>query len=130
MEARELRIGNLVEYAGKTCTVLCIGMPDPFTFEQPVTVWDGKSHLDCTVDDIRPIALTAETLTMLGFYEEHDSAPGLGEYAWWGNEFMALTHIQRGVYGIEGVERFACNKVHALQNAVYAIYSKELKWIQ
>ena len=130
MEARELRIGNLVEYAGKTYAIYAINDPEPLKIEYTLTLWDRVEHIDCMISDIRPIALTADVLTMLGFYQEYDSTPGIGEYSWWGNEFMALTNIlsSKNLYGVEGVDRFTTNKVHVLQNLAYIVYGKELEW--
>ena len=130
MEARELRIGNLVEYAGKICAIYAINDPEPLKMEYTLTLWDHTEHIDCMISDIRPIALTENILTMLGFYQEFDSTPGIGEYSWWGNEFMALTNIlsSKNLYGVEGVDRFTTNKVHVLQNLAYIVHGKELEW--
>ena len=130
MEARELRIGNLVEYAGKICAIFAINDPEPLKMEYTLTLWDRVEHIDCMISDIRPIVLTENILTMLGFYQEFDSTPGIGEYSWWGNEFMALTNIlsSKNLYGVEGVDRFTTNKVHVLQNLAYVVHGKELEW--
>jgi hypothetical protein len=130
MEARELRIGNLVEYAGKTCAIYAINDPEPLKMEYTLTLWDRHEYIDCMISDIRPIGLYGATLTMLGFYQEFDSAPGIGEYFWWGNDFMTLTNIfaSKNLYGVEGVEGFSTNKVHVLQNLAYIVHGKELEW--
>jgi hypothetical protein len=130
MEARELRIGNLVEYAGKTCAIYAINDPEPLKMEYTLTLWDRHEYIDCMISDIRPIGLYGATLTMLGFYQEFDSALGIGEYFWWGNDFMTLTNIfaSKNLYGVEGVEGFSTNKVHVLQNLAYIVHGKELEW--
>jgi hypothetical protein len=130
MEARELRIRNLVEYAGKTCAIYAINDPEPLKMEYTLTLWDRHDYIDCVISDIRPIVLTADALTMLGFYQEYDSAPGIGEYSWWGNEFMVLTNVfaSKNLYGVEGIEGFSTNKVHVLQNLAYIVHGQELDW--
>lgn len=130
MEARELRIGNLVEYAGKTCAILAINGFEPTQMECTLTLWDRTDYIECAISDIRPIALNSATLTMLGFYQEYDSAPGLGEYSWWGNSFMTLTNVfsSKNLYGVEGVDGFTTNKVHVLQNLAYIVHGRELEW--
>lgn len=130
MEARELRIGNLVEYAGKTCAILAINGFEPTQMECTLTLWDRTDYIDCMISDIRPIALTEDSLTMLGFYQEYDFTPGIGEYSWWGNDFMALTNAfsSKNLYGVEGVDGFTTNKVHVLQNLAYIVHGKELEW--
>ena len=130
MEARELRIGNLVEYAGKMCAIYAINDPEPLKMEYTLTLWDRDEYIDCMISDIRPIELTADALTMLGFYQEYDSTPGIGEYFWWGNDFMTLTGVlaSKNLYGVEGIHGFATNKVHVLQNLAYIVHSTELEW--
>lgn len=130
MEARELRIGNLVEYAGKTCAILAINGFDTIKMENTLTLWDRVDYIECVISEIRPIALTETSLSMLGFYQEYDSTPGLGEYSWWGNEFMALTTAfsPKNLYGVEGIDGFTTNKVHVLQNVAYIVYGRELEW--
>jgi len=56
-----------------------------------------------------------------------DTAVGIGEFDWWETDDISLTHIHKGLYGIEGLSGIKPIKyVHELQNAYFVITGKEL----
>jgi hypothetical protein len=56
-----------------------------------------------------------------------DTAVGIGEFDWWETDDISLTHIHKGLYGIEGLSGIKPMKnVHELQNAYFVITGKEL----
>ena len=56
-----------------------------------------------------------------------DTAPGIGEFNWWETDDVSLTHIYKGLYGIEGLSGIKPMRyVHQLQNAYFVVTGNEL----
>ena len=79
------------------------------------------------INDFRPVKITYEVLEKMHFVKMKDNAPGIGEFDWWENDEISLTHIHEGLYGIEGLSGIKPMRyVHELQNAYFVITGKEL----
>lgn len=120
MDARELRIGNLVQYDGLHYVVSSI--VEPKELEPTHRVWFENSSLAKLVRDIKPIPITPEQLEMLGFTERNGS--------WY---YHIYFRMRINVIGV-AVEVMLDNHywgmveyVHTLQNLFFALTHKELK---
>lgn len=121
MTLNELRVGSIVTHPlfGTPTKVrsiafngLYIGTPN-----------GGPIH----IDDFKPVEITNKVLDLLNFIKIVGTAPGIGEFDWWETEDMSLTHIHKGLYGVEGLSGIKPMRyVHELQNAYFVITGKEL----
>ena len=121
MTLNELRVGSIVTHPlfGTPTKVrsiafngLYIGTPN-----------GGPIH----IDDFRPVEITDKVLELLKFVRMVDTAPGIGEFDWWETDDVSLTHLYKGLYGIEGLSGIKPMRyVHELQNAYFVITGKEL----
>ena len=123
MEARELRIGNLVKVGEQIMFMTCI---------------TGKSHVDAQnfdsnyvcaydIDMIDPIELTEEWLQRLGFKDSQPMQPPRSYFKEWievTNQFFA-----DGNYRFNGLSRIKVELkyVHQLQNLYFALTGTELE---
>ena len=86
-----------------------------------------KDGLPLHIEDFRPVEITDEILELLKFVRMVDTAPGIGEFDWWETDDVSLTHIYKGLYGIEGLSGIKPMRyVHQLQNAYFVVTGKEL----
>ena len=86
-----------------------------------------KDGLPLHIDDFKPVKITDEVLELLHFVKMKNTAPGIGEFEWWETDDTSLTHIHKGLYGIEGMSIMKPLKyVHQLQNAYFVITGMEL----
>ena len=121
MTLNELRVGSIVTHPlfGKPTVVkamafngLYIGTPN---------------GLPLHIDDFKPVEITNKVLDLLNFIKIVGTAPGIGEFDWWETDDMSLTHIHKGLYGIEGLSGIKPMRyVHELQNAYFVITGNEL----
>ena len=121
MKLNELRVGSVVTHPifGTPTKVramafngLYIGTPK-----------GGPIH----IDDFRPVEITDKVLELMNFVRMTDTAPGIGEFDWWETDGMSLTHIYKGLYGVEGLSGIKPMRyVHELQNAYFVITGNEL----
>lgn len=117
MEAKELRIGNYVEYAGETVKISGVTEENPFI--DMITV----DYLE--YDEIFPIPLTEEWLVKLGFSEiggcnEKDFTNG--DY----NIFINSIGEVNFLFFREGDWYQKISYVHQLQNLYFALTGEEL----
>ena len=121
MTIQEVRIGNLVHHP----------LFGDYTFIR-ATAFNGFyiGHPEGNaihIDDFSPIKITDVLLEQMGFKYMEDHAPGIGNYGWWENDEISLTHVHEGLYGIEGMSIMKPLKyVHQLQNAYFVITGTEL----
>jgi hypothetical protein len=86
-----------------------------------------KDGLPLHINDFKPVEITNKVLDLLNFIKIVGTAPGIGEFDWWETEDMSLTHIHKGLYGVEGLSGIKPMRyVHELQNAYFVITGKEL----
>ena len=121
MTLNELRVGSVVTHPifGTPTKVramafngLYIGTPK-----------GGPIH----IDDFRPVEITDKVLELMKFVRMTETASGIGEFDWWETEDMSLTHIHKGLYGVEGLSGIKpVRYVHELQNVYFVVTGKEL----
>ena len=82
------------------------------------------------IDDFKPVEITNKVLELLKFVRMTDTAPGIGKFDWWETDDISLTHIHKGLYGVQGLSGIKPMKyVHELQNVYFVITGKELDTI-
>ena len=115
MEARELRIENLVSFYGKRNF--------PITGISVKTV--RHKALICCVSDLEPIPLTVEWLVNFGFEVEEDYYVSVLSY-----DFgeIKIYPSPNGFFFIEGVIQKHIKSVHELQNLYFALTGDELEF--
>ena len=119
MEARELRIGNLVKSNIEGCRRIHFGI---------VQIDQTSMYYLCDTDDferLEPIPLTEEWLFKFGFKFD-------GHCSWWKNELIELTidtgEDEYSVFNDNGdyITLKGIKYVHQLQNLYFAIKGEEL----
>ena len=121
MTLNELRVGSIVTHPlfGNPTVVKAIAFNGLYI--------GTKDGLPLHIDDFRPVEITDKVLELLNFIKIVGTAPGIGEFDWWETEDMSLTHIHKGLYGVEGLSGIKPMRyVHELQNAYFVITGKEL----
>jgi hypothetical protein len=112
MEAKELRIGNLIlNGAGNVSTV------------------SSETIIDVILKHIgaEPIILTQEWLMKLGAKKEVlDAGSGIGFYDSYSIGDYELSHVFTNMWGIIGIECKPIKYVHQLQNLYFALTGLEL----
>ena len=121
MTLNELRVGSIVTHP-------LFGTPTKVRSIAFNGLYIGtKDGLPLHIEDFRPVEITDEILELLKFVRMVDTAPGIGEFDWWETDDVSLTHIYKGLYGIEGLSGIKPMRyVHELQNAYFVITGKEL----
>lgn len=137
MQVYELKIHNAVEYGGRICIVHALY--DAYASETPcVDLWVPTATTvpryvleTVPITEIHPAPLTPNMLFRLGFRETVDSAPGIGTYMYYEHArfAIALTNVMasKGLYGVEGVDGFATDRAHVLQNMVSLLTKESLQ---
>ena len=121
MTLNELRVGSIVTHPlfGKPTVVKAIAFNGLYI--------GTKDGLPLHIDDFKPVEITNKVLDLLNFIKIVGTAPGIGEFDWWETEDMSLTHIHKGLYGVEGLSGIKPMRyVHELQNAYFVVTGKEL----
>ena len=121
MTLNELRVGGIVTHPifGTMASVKAIAFNGLYI--------GTKDGLPLHIDDFKPVEITNKVLELLNFIKIVGTAPGIGEFDWWETEDMSLTHIHKGLYGVEGLSGInPIRYVHQLQNAAFVIDGKEL----
>jgi hypothetical protein len=115
MTLNELRVGSIVTHPlfGKPTNVKAIAFNGLYI--------GTKDGLPLHIDDFKPVEITDKVLELLKFVRMVETAPGIGEFDWWETDDVSLTHIHKGLYGIEPMRY-----VHELQNAYFVVTGKEL----
>ena len=123
MEAKELRIGNLVIYNDILMKIRGITAPTPrkgiYNNEFIIELFDGAGLLDCKLDEINPIPLTEEWLIKLGFARK-------------GNVFrlkkLTIFKVKERFYSPHSGFAYSIEiqDVHQLQNLYFALTGEEL----
>jgi hypothetical protein len=121
MTLNELRVGSIVTHP-------LFGTPTKVRSIAFNGLYIGtKDGLPLHIEDFRPVEITDEILELLKFVRMVDTAPGIGEFDWWETDDVSLTHIYKGLYGIEGLSGIKPMRyVHQLQNAYFVVTGKEL----
>lgn len=121
MEARELRIGNLVNYNGTHKEIGEVtGIMTYITGHKNINI-NNRVDISYSIKDIKPIPLTEEWLKKLGF----NKVGGLyGIY----NGYFELIYNEDHISLIVENQWLTTkvNTVHALQNLYYALTNEEL----
>ena len=99
MMLNELRVGSIVTHPifGTPTNVKAIAFNGLYI--------GTKDGLPLHIDDFKPVKITDEVLESLHFVKMKDTAPGIGEFDWWETDDISLTHIHKGLYGIDGNNR-------------------------
>ena len=121
MKLNELRVGSIVTHPlfGTPTEVRAIAFNGLY-----IGTEDG---LPIHIDDFKPVEITEKILDLLHFVEMSDTAPGIGEFHWWETESITLTHLYKGLYGIQGFRDIKPMRyVHQLQNACFVIDGEDL----
>lgn len=116
MEAKELRLGNLVMSSGNNCTVVAIHE------DEGVSVLGSDFYLTENESDLQPIPLTEEWLLKFGFktmiVEDYDIFLLGG--------FLIEVYTDTCVVCFDNVEITKIKYVHSLQNLFFALTGTEL----
>lgn len=127
LQAKDLRIGNLVDRGDYTCEIISISKEGLMT--QPID-YKGENSSELV---IQPIPISEEWLLKLGFKKEKysDLLPdGFTEYTIGRFEFTIDETNNSNYFWIvdtdEGNYSVECNYVHELQNLYFALTKKEL----
>lgn len=121
MTLNELRVGSIVTHPifGNPAKVRAIAFNGLY-----IGTEDG---LPLHINDFKPVEITNKVLDLLNFIKIVGTAPGIGEFDWWETEDMSLTHIHKGLYGVEGLSGVKpVRYVHELQNVYFVVTGKEL----
>jgi hypothetical protein len=121
MKLNELRVGSVVLHPlfGTPTTVSAIAFNGLYI--------GTKGGVPLHIDDFKPVEITEDILELLHFAKMTDDAPGIGEFHWWETENISLTHLYKGLYGIEGLSGIKPMKyVHQLQNACFVVDGEDL----
>lgn len=121
MMLNELRVGSVVTHPlfGKPTVVKAIAFNGLYI--------GTKDGLPLHIDDFKPVEITDKVLELLKFVRMTDTASGIGEFDWWETDDVSLTHLHKGLYGIEGLSSIKPMRyVHELQNAYFVITGNEL----
>ncbi len=125
MEAKELRIGNCVEYQGNTCTIFELGMRKGRikALLYPLCSVKAIPDFDTNLEDIKPIPLTEQHLKDFGFEYDEDT-----------ESWTLLTSLEKIDYAMDVSElpltfawrHITIKYVHQLQNLYFALTDNEL----
>ena len=121
MMLNELRVGSVVTHPlfGTPTVVKAIAFNGLYI--------GTKDGLPLHINDFKPVEITNKVLELLNFIKIVGTAPGIGEFDWWETDDVSLTHLHKGLYGIEGLSGIKpMMYVHELQNAYFVITGKEL----
>jgi len=124
MKLNELRVGSIVTHPlfGEPTSVKAIAFNGLYI--------GTKDGLPLHIDDFKPVEITDKVLELLKFVRMVDMAPGIGEFDWWETDDISLTHIHKGLYGVQGLSGIKpMRHVHELQNAYFVITGNELDTI-
>jgi len=125
IEAKELRIGNLINYEQTTHLITCINI------DYTVSVWvdkKGKEHLYThQSNELKPIPLTEEWLIKFGF----KSDPYQDRYILVTNNGEFIIHYNKTKGYLElwldlSLRTVDLKTVHQLQNLLHALTGEEL----
>ena len=121
MTIQEVRVGNLVHHpVFGDYTVIRSTAFNGFYIGTPK---GNAIH----IDDFTPVPISDILLEQMGFRYVEDHAPSIGNFGWWENDEIVLTHIHEGLYGIEGMPIIKPLKyVHQLQNIWYSLLHEEI----
>lgn len=130
----DLRIGNLVEYNGMIMKISEICSPKPlkdkrYSDKYIIELFDGAGLLNCTLDEIKGIAITEEILLKLGFEVIYRSNFTLRLDYKENFKFWAGWNLVNGHFHIRFIgEQFTNIKfIHELQNLYFSITGSELQ---
>ena len=121
MTLNELRVGSIVTHPifGTPVAVRAIAFNGLYI--------GTENGLPLHINDFKPVEITEQILELLHFVRMTAEATGIGEYEWWETDTFSLTHLYKGLYGVEGLSGInPIRYVHQLQNAAFVIDGKEL----
>ena len=121
MTLNELRVGSIVTHPlfGTPTNVKAIAFNGLYI--------GTKDGLPLHIDDFKPVEITDKVLELLKFVRMTENALGIGEFDWWETDDLSLTHIHKGLYGVDGLSGIKPMRyVHQLQNSYFVITGKEL----
>lgn len=128
MEAKDLRIGNYVNYNGMILSVIGINHPVPCKDERYANKWvidllcDGV--ITATIDEIDPVPLTEEFLGKFGATELIGFDDGYKRFNL-NAMHLSISPPDRDFF-IEYVHQIPIKHVHTLQNFYFATKLEEL----
>lgn len=116
MKLNELRVGSVVTHPlfGTPTVVKAIAFNGLYI--------GTKDGLPLHIDEFKPVELTDDVLLKLNFVKIVDHVPGIGQYEWWEGESFSLTHVFKGLYGVNGLSGIKpVRYVHELQNILFVM---------
>ena len=124
MDARELRIGNIVKWADdNNAPFMELSISGVFNGGDVWVEWvwyDGqKDDADCAIEELAPIPLTEEWLTRFGFERQ-----GLNRF--WNDPVLLIFYVDCCVY-LVNQRHVNIYYVHQLQNLYFALTGAELE---
>lgn len=121
MKLNELRVGSIVTHP-------LFGIPIAVRAIAFNGLYIGtEGGVSIHINQFKPVEITDEILDKLHFVKMTSEAPGIGEFSWWETENISLTHLHKGLYGIEGFTGIKPMRyVHQLQNACFVIDGEDL----
>jgi len=127
IDARELRIGNIVEPITMS-PIMVTGITQQKTLDGIFTlifVDYGESFLQ---EHLNPVPLTEEWMLRFSMIEKDGFADGIGSYNFWDNEEFGycLVNLAEGLYGVQDCQCHPFRYVHQFQNVHFLITGKEL----
>lgn len=134
MRASELRIGNLISYAGQH--VIILGIHRSSEFMVPVHYIELGYYTDSigfqrkeTDEEVRPIPLTEEWLIKFGFNKTDGDTYEKDLHPTWGKIEISIQDISFSISRYDSdsdVPGDALQHVHRLQNLIFALTGEEL----
>lgn len=120
MEAKELRIGNLLQYCNQTVHVMCIQtLSDKYDVELGYYVDSVGFQRKLSDKDVKPIPLTEDWLVKLGFKKWNSKGTTY-------SKGVLILHLRKRGWVVN--KRFLEPKyVHQLQNLYFALTNIELE---
>lgn len=124
MDARELRIGNLLNLNGEIVEVLTISKTSI-----RVKINNELEDILCNINELKPIPVTEEWLVKLGFHESSFSKLQLSvlEYGWIGYRHGKLYLCYCDGGDAQGQDLDHIEQIHQLQNLYVGLTNWELE---
>ena len=127
MKIQELRLHNLIQYGEEIVPIIGLDLNDKNN-ESLIQIKNGTSRIPVDSEELKPILLTSEWLSKLGFEESYRSdsrirydLPNFGKYDFdLSKEKLLEGFLYYGNY-------IQCQYLHQLQNLHFVLTGRELQ---
>lgn len=131
LSAKDLKIGNYVNYFGIYLPVYSIIFPQPmederFSGKWIVEIFDGASTTHCVIDDLEPIPLSEDVLLKLGFENSYRSDYTITMHHKTNDKFGIKINNATGISLVYLGIPIRVEYIHQLQNLYHALTGEEL----